>query len=233
MELVPLGDSALLIQLGEAIGEETHARVRAVVAELERARLDGVVELVPAFTSVAVYYDPVRAAERGAAVYERLRRAIGAALARVRVEALVPGPLVEIPVCYGGTFGPDLQALAERAGLSAEAFAAEHAAQGYGVSMIGFAPGFMYLGGLPERLHAARHSTPRALVPAGSVGIAGAQTGIYPSDSPGGWQLIGRTPRRLFNPDAAQPTLVRLGDRVRFRAISEQEFAAWEEPPWQ
>lgn len=237
MDLLPLGDRALLIQLGEAIDAPTHARVRALTLALERAALPGVVELVPAFTSLAVHYDPVRVHEalpgsEDEAPYERLERAVAALAAGVTLEALAPGPLVEIPVCYGGSFGPDLEAVAAHAGLAPEAVVRAHAEAEYTVYMVGFAPGFPYLAGLPERLATPRRASPRLAVPAGSVGIAGRQTGIYPFETPGGWQLIGRTPRRLFRPDAERPALLRLGDRVRFVPVAPEAFAAWEEPPW-
>ncbi|MCI0571889.1 MAG: 5-oxoprolinase subunit PxpB [Myxococcaceae bacterium] len=236
MDLLPLGDSALLIRLGEGIDAATHAHVRAVLAALERAPLPGVIEVVPAFTSVAVYYDAARVHSvlpgPEATPYERLRRAVAERVAQASVAEVPAGPLIELPVCYGGEFGPDLEAVAAHAGLSPDAVVRAHAGAGYTVFMVGFAPGFPYLAGLPEHLAAPRHATPRLKVPAGSVGIAGRQTGIYPLETPGGWQLIGRTPRRLFRPDAEPPALLRLGDRVRFRPISPAELTAWEEPPW-
>jgi inhibitor of KinA len=135
--------------------------------------------------------------------------------------------LVEIPVCYGGELGPDLGTVAERAGLGADDAAALHAGADYLVYAIGFTPGFPYLGGLPAALHAPRRATPRPRVAAGSVGIGGAQTGVYPQASPGGWQIIGRTPLALFRPAERPAALLRPGDRVRFRAISRSEFESW------
>ena len=133
---------------------------------------------------------------------------------------------MEIPVCYGGEFGPDLPFVAARAGLSEDEAARRHAAGEYRVHLIGFAPGFPYLGGLTAELAAPRRATPRERVPAGSVGIAGRQTGVYPLETPGGWQIIGRTPLRLFRLDADPPALLRTGDGVRFRAIAADEFEA-------
>ena len=135
-----------------------------------------------------------------------------------------PGPLVEIPVCYGGDFGPDLAAVARHAGLSEAAVVELHSAAEYLVYMVGFAPGFPYLGGLDARLAMPRRPAPRPLVPAGAVGIAGAQTGIYSLPTPGGWQLIGRTPRRLFDAARTPPSLLQAGSRLRFVPISEVDF---------
>jgi inhibitor of KinA len=133
-----------------------------------------------------------------------------------------------IPVCYGGEFGPDLAEVAAHAGLDEGATSALHSGAKYRVHAVGFAPGFPYLAGLPGKLHIPRRATPRTRVPAGSIGIGGAQTGVYPLSTPGGWRLIGRTPLRLFRPEnETEPALLRPGDRVRFQAISPEEFAAW------
>lgn len=215
MDVIPLGDNALLIQLGEAITEDTHLRVRAVADALDNAKLDGVLEIVAAFTSVAVHYDPLRlGAELGS--FDQLRGRVRAIAQSARASKIGEGPLVDVPVSYGGEFGPDLPALAERAGLTEAAFIEAHAAATYTVYMIGFSAGFPYLSGLPQRLASPRHATPRATVPAGSVGIAGNQCGIYPFSTPGGWQLIGRTPLRIFEPAASPPALFSPGVRVRF-----------------
>lgn len=215
MDVIPLGDNALLIQLGEAIDEATHLRVRAVADALDQAKLDGVLDIVAAFTSVAVHYDPLRfGAEPGG--LDRLRTRARAIAQSARPSKVREGPLVGVPVAYGGEFGPDLPALAERAGLTEAAFIEAHAAATYTVYMIGFSAGFPYLGGLPQGLASPRHATPRANVPAGSVGIAGNQCGIYPFSTPGGWQLIGRTPVRIFEPAASPPALFSPGVRVRF-----------------
>jgi inhibitor of KinA len=131
-----------------------------------------------------------------------------------------------VPVCYGGEWGPDLETIGRAHGLSADEVVSVHSGAEYLVSAVGFTPGFPYLSGLPERLHTPRRETPRTRVPAGSVAIGGAQTGIYPFETPGGWNLIGRTPWRLFNPHARPPTLLQVGDRVRFRPITSGEYAA-------
>jgi inhibitor of KinA len=204
----PLGDRALLAVLGEA-------------------GLPGVIDLVPAYATLAVNYDP--GAWAGASPPYP---ALAGALARLwadRVAAAVPAPrLVELPVCYGGEFGPDLAETASHCGLSEADLIARHAGAEYRVYMLGFAPGFPYLGGLDPAIAAPRRATPRLKVPAGSVGIAGMQTGIYPLETPGGWQIIGRTPRRLFLPAQEEPCLLRPGDRLRFVPIGPEAYLAFD-----
>ncbi len=227
MLLHPLGDRAVVIRLGESISESVHRRVRAACARLEERVIPGMVEYVPAFASVTVHYDPVAAAGAGAGQpYHRVADAIRAALADLDGGEAPAARLVEIPVCYGGELGPDLEQLAREHGMGVEEVVRIHAGADYLVHMLGFAPGFPYLGGLPERIATPRRATPRARVPAGSVGIGGDQTGVYPIESPGGWHLIGRTPLPLFSPSAEPPTLLRMGDRVRFRSISIEEYRA-------
>jgi inhibitor of KinA len=224
MRVLPLGDASLLIELGHDIDIDTHRRVRAVFDALAAAAIPGVIDIVPAYTGVAVHYDPLRfVRERtdpaGEAVpYDAVRRAVVHVLDEPELVSPGPGRVVEIAVRYGGEAGPDLEHVARHAGLTAEEVVALHAAAEYTVYMIGFTPGFPYLGGLPAQLATPRRSSPRLAVPAGSVGIAGAQTGIYPLSTPGGWQIIGRTDERLFRPDRDPPTLLRIGDRVRFIA---------------
>jgi inhibitor of KinA len=232
MQITPLGDMALQVEVGTKIDAATHRRVQAVWRALAAEPLPGVGEVVPAYTSVAVFYDPARAVAAGAPaaavadwigtkVRERLKHPPKAAKARERT--------VEIPVCYGGEFGPDLARVAAQAGLEPAEAARRHAAGDYFVALLGFAPGFPYLAGLPEELATPRHARPRMQVPPGSVAIGGSQTGIYPLAAPGGWNLIGRTPRRLFRPDEDPPVLLETGDRVRFRAITPEEFVREEE----
>ena len=140
-------------------------------------------------------------------------------------EIEIPAPrIVEIPVLYGGEFGPDIEVVAQHNGLTVEEVIAIHAATDYPIYMIGFTPGFCYLGGLDRRIHAPRRKTPRTLLPGGSVGIAEAQTGMYPVDSPGGWQIIGRTPLRLFAPERENPFLYEAGDRIRFMPVTGEEY---------
>ena len=228
MNFSPLGDRAVIIQLGTSIDEATHRRVRAICARLDESSVPGVTEYVPAFASVVVHYDPRRAAERGdtAGPYARVVAALRTALADVRDEVVWPAPIVEIPVCYGGELGPDLDDVARAHELTPDDVVSIHAAGEYLVYMVGFMPGFGYLGGLSERIATPRRPVPRTRVPAGTVGIGGSQTGVYPLESPGGWNLIGRTPQRMFLPEKEPPTLLEMGDRVRFRPITRAEFDA-------
>lgn len=220
MTVSPLGDSAVVITLGDGPDPAVLARVQAVAAAVTRSGLPGVVDVLPAFASVAVYFDPVPEAWE-----ETCRRLSELAAGAETGGALLPERTVEIPVYYGGDAGPDLAAVAARAQLTPDTVVAAHTGADYHVHAIGFVPGFSYLGGLPERLHTPRRETPRTEVVPGSVGIGGAHTGVYPFATPGGWSLIGRTPVAMFDPDRAEPALLRVGDRVKFRAISAGEFA--------
>jgi inhibitor of KinA len=224
MKITPLGDGALVIEVAEKIGDDALLHVQALVRELERNPLAGTLEIVPAFTTVAVFYDPAKIGS-----IDELRNELVARVPRTlpRKDKSVVRERV-IPVCYGGDFGPDLAEVAAQAGLDEGATIALHSGAKYRVHAIGFAPGFPYLAGLPGKLHMPRRATPRTRVPAGSVGIGGAQTGVYPLATPGGWQLIGRTPLSLFRPEnETEPALLQPGDRVRFQPISPEEFAAW------
>lgn len=226
MRITPLGDTALIIEIGDRIDEATHHRVQAATRLLDAANLPGVWEAVPAYTTVTLFYDPLKAAAaaqgdpvawlgtKAAEVLGKLPRSVGPRGGRV----------VEIPVCYGGEFGPDLEEVATRTGLPPGEVVRRHGAAEYLVHVIGFAPGFAYMGGLPRELAVPRRETPRTKVPPGSVGIVNDQTCIYPLPTPGGWNLLGRTPTRMFRPQQEPPTFLEAGDRVRFRAITPEEF---------
>jgi inhibitor of KinA len=218
MQLLPLGDTAILVRVGDTIDATTHARVRAVCDALDRAPIPGLIEFVPAYAAVAVHYDPAAFGDVVDGPLAGIAAALENRLADLEVAVPPPGRLVEVPVRYGGAHGPDLAEVAQHAGMTSAEVVREHAAAEYTVYMIGFAPGFPYLGGLAERLALPRRETPRLVVPAGSVAIGGRQTGIYPLQMPGGWHIIGRTSMRLFRPEDNPPTLLRLGDRVRFIA---------------
>jgi inhibitor of KinA len=227
MRLYPLGDAAVVLEFGRAIAPATHRLIQAFAQVLDQHPPPGLREYVPAFTTLTVYYDPWALAERGQeSAYKQVASYLQSLLpaAQAALAGYEPGPLVEIPVCYGGSFGPDLGLVASHAQLSPEEVIACHAQPEYLVYMVGFAPGFPYLGGLDARLATPRRAQPRPLVPAGAVGIAGPQTGIYSLPTPGGWQLIGRTPLRLFEASRARPILLQAGDRLRFVPISEAEF---------
>ena len=220
-----------MVTLGDSIDEATHRLVRAATARIDRHTLRGIVDQVPAFTSIAVHYDPAVVAEQSgtAGPYDFVRDALDRLLADVAAEDLPAPRTVEIPVCYGGDLGPDLDEVARSHDLTPDDVISIHTSGNYLVYMIGFMPGFAYLGGLPERIATPRRKTPRTAVPAGTVGIGGSQTGVYPLVSPGGWNLIGRTPRAIFDIRRDEPTLLSTGDRVRFRALTLAEFEAWRE----
>lgn len=229
MRFTPLGDRAVTVTFGSTIDETTHRRVRAATARLDDRRPAGVVDLAPAFASVAVHYDPARVEPGHGSPYDRLVAILEHLLDDLRVESIPAPRQVEIPVCYGGELGPDLADVATRHSLSPDDVVRLHADADYLVYMVGFMPGFAYLGGLPDAIATPRRATPRTSVPAGAVGIGGRQTGVYPLVSPGGWNLIGRTPLKIFNIAREPATLLAAGDRVRFRPISSAEFRDWRE----
>lgn len=228
--LVFLGDAVLEIQLhNAAIDESTYRRVRRLWHALEAAKLPGVTELVPAYATVAVYYDPVllagaNATAAGAA--DSLAEGVRKALTHAEKQKMAgfPARSIVIPVSYGGDFGPDLARVAGHARLAPEEVIKRHSGADYFVHFVGFLPGFAYLGGLPPELAVPRRAQPRSSVPAGAVAIGGALTGVYPLASPGGWNLVGRTPLRFFRPEENPPVLVRAGDHVRFKAVPRDEF---------
>ena len=229
MQITSLGDTALQIQVGEAIDEPTHRRVQAAWRALAAAPLPGVSELVPAYTTVTVFYDPWRAVQAGApddAIADWLKAAIRERLKNPpKVEKQKPR-VVEVPVCFGGEFGPDLCRVAAHAKLAADEVIDRFVKADYLVHLVGFAPGFPYLGGLPKELATPRQARPRMAVPPGSVAIGGAQAGIYPLATPGGWNIIGRTSLAVFRPSEDPPVLIQAGDRVKFRVITAKEFGA-------
>ncbi|RPJ58957.1 MAG: 5-oxoprolinase subunit PxpB, partial [Acidobacteria bacterium] len=192
--ILPAGDSGLVIEYGDRIDPAVNRRVRELFLALDQAAVPGVVDLVPTYRSLLVCYDPL-AVSLGA-----LSERVLDLDARRGELALAPPHVIDIPTVYGGEFGPDLGFVAQHNGLTEREVVEIHASADYLVYMMGFSPGFPYLGGMSERIAAPRLKTPRTAIPAGSVGIAQQQTGIYPVESPGGWQLIGRTPVRLFDP---------------------------------
>ena len=210
-----IADDALLLRLGDRIDAGINATVHALCARIRAQRPAWLRDLVPAYASLGVFFDPQRVAAD--AVEEWLRTMLHATPSGQSANT-APARTIDIPVIYGGDAGPDLESAAAELGLTAEEVAKRHASGEYTVAMIGFAPGFPYLLGLDPALALPRLATPRAAVPAGSIGIGGAQTGIYPRESPGGWRLIGRTPLALFDPSRDPPALLAPGDRVRFVA---------------
>jgi inhibitor of KinA len=235
MEIIPLGDSALIVRLRDQFDdapEETLNEVLGTFHHLRRAAIPGVIELAPAYTGIAVCFDPIAVAKTGVTAgdeFESFATRIRAAVADVPKPGWTrrsPSRTVEIPVCYDPEFAADLGDVARHAKISAKEVVDLHSAAEYRVSCIGFVPGFPFLTGLAKKLATPRRDMPRKEIPAGSVGIGGGQTGIYPLRSPGGWNLIGRTPLQLFDPAKDPPALLCAGDRVRFRAIARGEFEA-------
>lgn len=214
----PLGDTGIIIQFGTEISRAIYQQIRQYVYRLEQIRIEGIVEWVPAYTTLAVFYRP------NIISYDELSQK----LLKIgeKIESMpVPDPIViEIPTLYGKEAGPDIQFVAETNGLSEEEVVKIHSSSDYLIYMIGFVPGFPYLGGMDKRIAAPRKKTPRSRIPAGSIGIAGEQTGIYPLETPGGWQIIGRTPVKLYDPQKQDPTLLKAGDYIRFVPITEREY---------
>lgn len=221
--IFPLGDSALLIETGKIADDSSQLAVRNIDSILASTRPAWMIETIPAFTTLTLFYNPLLIS------FNEAKEEVTALLKGAAEVASPPPRTVEIPVCYGGAHGPDLEFVAEYNGLSTEEVIRFHTGESYSVHMIGFAPGFPYLGGMSEKIAAPRKETPRVSIPERSVGIAGNQTGIYPIATPGGWQLIGRTPVRLFLPENDIPSLLQAGDQIIFRRISADEFLALEE----
>jgi inhibitor of KinA len=221
--IVPMGDSALVVEFGNEPRPALSSHIAAIASRLRGTPPVGVLDVVPTYTTLAVHYDPALI-EEGDSPYDALSGEIEECLRGEPPESAVPGRLVEIPVCYGGRFGEDLEPIAARIGLRTAEVADLHSSGHYHVCMLGFVPGFAYLGGLDPRLATPRRDVPRPRVPAGSVAIGGTSTGIFPLETPGGWHLIGRTPVRLFVAAAQPPCLLNAGDHVRFVPISEEQF---------
>ena len=216
-----MGDRALLVEVGDRISSRINNRVRELFIALDRERVKGIKDITPSYRSILVVYDPLEIPlsilqNRITGIYKKANTC----------QMPEPGTL-EIPVAYGGEYGPDLEWVAEYHQIRSEEVIHFHSETVYHVYMIGFTPGYPYLGELPEAIATPRRDTPRTSVPKGSVAIAQKQTGIYPVESPGGWQIIGRTPFSLFNPEASPPVPLQMGDQVKFFPINEEEFILW------
>jgi inhibitor of KinA len=214
----PMGDRSLLVELGDAISPEVNRRVQQLTLQLRQVGLPGVRELAPGYRSLLVVFDPLTIAPA------ELMGRITAVAAQQGSAGLPPAKLLTVPVFYGGDYGPDLEGVAAHLGISSDEVIGLHTETVYRVYMIGFTPGYPYMGELPAALAVPRRSTPRTRVPKGSVGIAQRQTGIYPVESPGGWQIIGWTPIELFDPLRRLPSLLEMGDRVKFEAVRTVEI---------
>nr|WP_154960023.1 5-oxoprolinase subunit PxpB [Paenibacillus xylanexedens] len=228
--LSPLGERGIVIRCGESLSEVVHQRVMSVCALLEKGSVTAAVEWVPSYLSVTLFYDPWISSYENTCrlLLQHLRQLNDESKDLKSIGTGNPPRIVTIPVCYGGKFGPDLEYVANEHGLTVEEVIAIHSSVDYLVHMIGFAPGFPYLGGLPEPIATPRRATPRLHVEAGTVGIGGSQTGIYPITTPGGWQCIGRTPICLFRPETNPPSLLEAGDFVRFKPITMPEYVELE-----
>ena len=218
VKILTAGDSSILIQFGNAIDPDINARIAATVQLMKEQHIEGVVDIIPAFCSLLINYDP------RVISYDEMKTRMEKILSVEIAAGARKKKVFEIPVCYGGEFGPDLATIAEHAGLSEQEVIDIHTSTDYLIYMLGFLPGFTYLGGLDERIHTPRLANPRIRIPAGSVGIGGSQTGIYPMDSPGGWQLMGLTPVKTYDPDREVPILVEAGDYIRFVPIDRAQY---------
>lgn len=214
----PAGDLAVTVEFANEISPEVQAQIRGFVSTLEKAALPGIVEIVPTYRSVTVHYRPEDM------LYGELTTRLQTLLADAGSAQDTAAPVIELPVRYGGEMGPDLPFVAQHCKMSEAEVIRLHSQTEYPIYMLGFTPGFPYLGGMDERLRTPRLTTPRTKIPAGSVGIADAQTGAYPLESPGGWQLIGRTPVKLYDPQSDSPILLRAGWYVKFRPIDDAEY---------
>jgi KipI family sensor histidine kinase inhibitor len=215
----PAGDDAVLVELGDVISPEVNSKVRELFLAIDGRRLPGIVDVVPAYRSLLISYEPRRL------TLQALQDAITTMAQSPGARPVRAPQVLRIPTRYGGDLGPDLEFVARHNGLTPEEVVGVHADTDYLVYMMGFTPGFPYLGGMSERIAAPRLETPRTATPAGSVGIAQRQTGIYPVESPGGWRIIGRTPIRLFDPTREPPVAIEAGDYVRFAAIDADAYA--------
>lgn len=224
--LYPCGDHAVTIELGDRADPSINNKVISVFHHLQNAALTGVLDIIPSYHTVTLVYDLALLTRKhpGSSVYEKMCRHLLQAADLPVEEVAAQRPVVKIPVCYDASLAPDLPSLAAAHQLRMEEVIAFHTAATYRVYLIGFLPGFAYMGNVHEKIATPRKANPRVLVPEGSVGIAGKQTGIYPLDSPGGWQLIGQTPLKMFSASKADPCFLQPGDEVQFFPVSLTEF---------
>ena len=218
------GDTGISVEFGNAIDPAINRLVQQLFGQLVKRRLPGILGLNPTYRSLFIQYDPWQCS------FESLLLTVEECLKTTDDATATSAPLIEIPVCYGGDYGPDLDAVASFHSMAPEEVVRLHCAAVYYVYMIGFTPGFPYLGGLDERLHTPRRKEPRKVVPAGSVAIADRQTGIYPIDSPGGWHLIGKTPVRIFDLEKADPFTIHAGQSLKFTPITREAFESHQHP---
>ena len=218
IKYLPAGDKTVIMEFGNEISKEINAKIRNVVKFADEAKINGIEELLPTYRSIMIMYDPLKIEYTELVkTFDMLSsKTVGGQKEKIRI--------VEIPTLYGNEFGPDINFVAEHNNITTDEVIKIHTGTDYLVYMLGFTPGFTYLGGMSEKISTPRLASPRTKIPAGSVGIAGSQTGMYPSETPGGWQLIGRTPVKLYNPKKEPPVLLSAGDYVRYVSITEQEY---------
>lgn len=214
------GDKALVMEFGNEISDAINGKIRAMSLAIQQKKFSGITEIVPTYRSMMVHYDP------RVISYQQLKDGMKELEQELKNIQLPAPEVIVIPTLYGGEYGPDMETVMTHNGLSQEEVVEIHTSRNYLIYMIGFTPGFPYLGGMDERIATPRLETPRTKIKGGSVGIAGSQTGIYSIDSPGGWQLIGWTPVPLYDPEAQNPILLKAGNYVRFEAITEEEYEA-------
>ncbi|HCW54493.1 MAG TPA: kinase inhibitor [Clostridium sp.] len=217
-----ISETSALVEFGNEINPDTNKKIRILCDYLENNSFYGLVEYIPYFTSISVIYDPIKI--NSISPFEKVKEMLESILSELDFSAEYEEHIVEIPVCYGNEYGPDIEYVAEVNNMSVSDVIDIHSKGKYLVYMIGFAPGFPYLGGMSEKIATPRRGTPRTAVPEGSVGIAGMQTGVYPLETPGGWQIIGRTPLKLFDAESKDKTLLKCGDIIKFYPISCNEY---------
>lgn len=222
LNIYQISETSALVEFGNEINPDTNKKIRILCDYLENNPFCGLVEYIPYFTSISVIYDPIKI--NSISPFEKVKEILESILCKLDFSAEYEENIVEIPVCYGNEYGPDIEYVAEVNNMSVSDVIDIHSKGKYLVYMIGFAPGFPYLGGMSEKIAAPRRDTPRTAVPEGSVGIAGMQTGVYPLETPGGWQLIGRTPLKLFDAESKDKTLLKCGDIIKFYPISCDEY---------
>ena len=230
-QLSPLGDQAILIQLGKDISMDIHQRIQIITSYLDDHPFEWMIDYIPAFTTVTIFYDPIkitRLNQVSQLPYYFVCEQLNSLLSGFTTGKIIESKTITIPVCYGGELGPDLETVAQLNDLTTKEVIDIHTSGDYLVFMIGFAPGFPYIGGMSKKIAAPRRKSPRLRIPERSVGIAGEQTGIYPIETPGGWQIIGRTPLQLFRPMEESPSLFKAGDKIQFKSISYPEYIEWE-----
>lgn len=218
IKYLPCGETAITIEFGNEISKEINAKIRKTILEIEKQRIEGIVEIVPTYRSILLQYDPLRWTFSD--MTDRLKQ-LNIEESGSESDTVT---LIEIPTLYGGEYGPDIDFVSEHTKLPKEEVIKRHTSVDYLVYMLGFIPGFTYLGGMDETLATPRLQTPRLQIQPGSVGIAGKQTGIYPSLSPGGWQIIGRTPLKLYDAAKNPPVFIQAGDYIRYRSITPEEY---------